>query len=151
MDRLTPARRSWLMSRVKGRDTKPELIVRRTLHRFGYRFRLHASGLPGTPDLVFPSRRKAIFVHGCYWHGHTCKYGRAQSKTNRAFWGAKLHSNRLRDSRAARLLRAQGWQVLVIWECAIKRGDWDTPVTRFIGAPRIAGREPTVCAAGQSK
>jgi DNA mismatch endonuclease, patch repair protein len=138
MDRLTPARRSWLMSRVKRKDTKPELAVRRTLHRFGYRFRLHVSNLPGRPDLVFPSRKKAIFVHGCYWHGHSCKYGNAQSKTNRSFWRAKLSANQIRDARTVRLLRHQGWKVLVIWECAIKRETWEYRALRFLDIPARA-------------
>jgi DNA mismatch endonuclease, patch repair protein len=123
------------MSRVRGCDTQPEMVVRRTLHRLGYRFRLHAPSLPGRPDLVFPSRKKAIFVHGCYWHGHACKYGRAQSKTNRSFWREKLRRNRERDARATRLLRRQGWSVSVIWECAIKRAKWEPRVMRFLGKP----------------
>jgi DNA mismatch endonuclease (patch repair protein) len=142
MDRLSPAKRSWLMSRVKGQDTKPELTVRQTLHRLGYRFRLHVSNLPGRPDLVFPSRKKAIFVHGCYWHGHSCKYGRAQPKTNRSFWRLKLSANRLRDSRTARLLRRQGWKMLVIWECAIKRNAWEYRALRFLDVPaRLRSQE----------
>ena len=128
------------MSRIKGRDTKPEMAVRRTLHRLGYRFRLHDSRLPGRPDLVFPSRKKAIFVHGCYWHGHSCKYGRAQSKTNRSFWLEKLRGNRLRDARALRLLRRQGWGVLVVWECGVKKATWQTRVTRFLDATPTSAR-----------
>jgi DNA mismatch endonuclease (patch repair protein) len=123
------------MGRIKGRDTTPERAVRRTLHRLGYRFRLHAAELPGRPDLSFPSRKKAIFVHGCYWHGHSCKYGRAQSKTNRAFWREKLRRTRLRDTRVARLLRRRGWQVLTIWECAVKRANWQPRAMRFLDKP----------------
>ncbi|MGC0018386.1 very short patch repair endonuclease, partial [Ralstonia pseudosolanacearum] len=99
MDRLTPDRRSRLMSRIRSKDTKPEVEVRSTLHRMGYRYVLHKRGLPGTPDLVFPARRKVLFVHGCYWHGHTCKYGKAQSKSNVEFWQKKIDANRRRDHR----------------------------------------------------
>lgn len=132
MDRLTQARRSWLMSRIKGRDTKPELEVRRTLHGLGYRFRLHVPTLPGKPDLAFPSRRKVIFVHGCYWHGHSCKYGLAQSKSNRSFWQDKLTNNKRRDRRVRRLLRLLGWQVLVVWECHIRKNNWKSRAVRFL-------------------
>ena len=142
MDRLTPTKRSWLMSRIRGRNTKPEMTVRRTLHRAGYRYRLHASDLPGKPDLVFASRRRVIFVHGCFWHGHSCKYGRAQSKTNRRFWTAKLRANRLRDTRSVRRLRGQGWRVLVIWECAVKRSDWFPVTAEFLDAPTTDSPRP---------
>jgi DNA mismatch endonuclease (patch repair protein) len=121
------------MSRIRGRDTKPELEVRKQLHRLGYRYRLHVSTLPGTPDLAFPSRKKAIFMHGCYWHGHTCKYGLAQSKTNKAFWRTKIRENQARDARAARLLRRLGWKVLIIWECEVKRASWRPRTIRFLG------------------
>jgi len=124
------------MSRVRGRDTKPELFVRRSLHQAGYRFRLHVAGLPGKPDLCFPARGKIILVHGCYWHGHSCRYGLAQSKTNRRFWQAKLERNRRRDRKVIRRLRSLGWKVLVIWECQIKRGAWEGRATKFLGPPR---------------
>lgn len=120
------------MSRIKGRDTKPELTVRRTLHRLGFRFRLHQRSLPGTPDLTFPARRAAMFVHGCYWHGHTCKYGLKQSKTNRSYWQPKLHANKRRDERTRRRLRRLGWEVLVIWECQVKAGTWEKRARRFL-------------------
>jgi DNA mismatch endonuclease (patch repair protein) len=132
MDRLTPVRRSWLMSRVKSRDTSPEMTVRKRLHGLGYRYRLHSRELPGKPDLVFPSRRKVVFVNGCYWHGHSCKYGKAQPKTNRAFWQEKLRRNIERDRRVRRLLRAAGWRSLVIWECQIKRDAWEARTVRFL-------------------
>lgn len=124
MDRLSKERRSWLMSQVRGRHTKPELTVRSALHRLGFRFRLHVAELPGSPDLVFPRLRKVILVHGCYWHGHSCRYGRAQSKSNVAFWRAKIRTNKLRDKRTRRQLRSAGWQVLEVWECRIKRDSW---------------------------
>lgn len=124
VDRLTPARRSRLMSRIRSRDTKPEMIVRSVLHRRGFRYKLHDGQLPGRPDLVFKSRRKVIFVHGCYWHGHHCKYGRAQSKSNVRFWRDKLSSNKRRDKLNLKRLRRGGWETLTIWECSIKKGAW---------------------------
>jgi len=116
MDRLTPTQRSKLMARVRAKNTIPELIVRRLVFSLGYRYRLHLSGLPGKPDLVFASRRKIIFVHGCFWHGHTCKRG-VRPTTNMDFWNAKLQRNRERDSENIRTLRRNRWRVLVIWEC----------------------------------
>ncbi|MDQ8698169.1 very short patch repair endonuclease [Hyphomicrobium sp. LHD-15] len=116
VDRLTKGQRSELMSRIRGKDTRPELLVRRLAHSLGYRYRLHGSKLPGRPDLVFASRRKIILVHGCFWHGHTCKRG-APPATNRGFWTAKLKRNQARDLRNIRSLRQDGWRVLVLWEC----------------------------------
>jgi DNA mismatch endonuclease (patch repair protein) len=133
MDRLTPARRSQLMSRIRGRDTKPEIEVRKQLHGLGYRYRLYVPTLPGKPDLTFPSRKKVIFVHGCYWHGHSCRFGLAQSKTNRVFWRAKIRDNQVRDARTTRRLRGLGWKVLVIWECEVKRASWLPRTLRFLG------------------
>jgi DNA mismatch endonuclease (patch repair protein) len=132
MDHISRARRSWLMARVKSRDTKPEMLVRRTVHSWGYRYRLHASDLPGKPDIVFRPRRRVIFVHGCYWHGHSCKYGIAQPKTNREFWEAKLLANRVRDARVQRLLRSEGWKVLIVWECETKKSSWQQRTRRFL-------------------
>ena len=132
MDRLTPDRRSRLMSRIRSKDTKPEVEVRSTLHRMGYRNVLHKRGLPGTPDLVFPARRKVLFVHGCYWHGHTCKYGKAQSKSNVEFWHKKMDANRRRDRRNARKLRAAGWSVATVWECQVKQGKWLDRIVLFL-------------------
>lgn len=107
------------MSRVRGRDTKPEMLVRRLTHGMGYRYRLHRRGLPGSPDLAFPSRMKVIFVHGCFWHQHLdpgCKLARLP-KSKLDFWGPKLETNRERDERNLVLLAELGWDVLVIWEC----------------------------------
>ncbi|MFV8639216.1 very short patch repair endonuclease [Ralstonia pseudosolanacearum] len=132
MDRLTPDRRSRLMSRIRSKDTKPEVEVRSTLHRMGYRYVLHKRGLPGTPDLVFPARRKVLFVHGCYWHGHTCKYGKAQSKSNVEFWQKKIDANRRRDHRNTRKLRAAGWSVATVWECQIKQRKWLDRIVLFL-------------------
>lgn len=116
-DVLTKEQRSYNMSRIRAKDTKPEMIVRSMVHRMGYRFRLHRSDLPGKPDLVFPRLRKIIFVHGCYWHVHRCRYGRVTPKTNAKFWQTKREGNRERDRRNIRKLRHMGWDVLVVWEC----------------------------------
>ena len=118
--------RSALMSKVRQANTSPELAVRTVLHRLGYRYVLHAKQLPGRPDLVFPSRRKVIFVHGCFWHRHCCRHGRIRAKTNVAFWQNKLDQNKLRDRRKACALRAEGWKVLEVWECQVRRGSWLT-------------------------
>jgi DNA mismatch endonuclease (patch repair protein) len=107
------------MSRIGSRNTAPELKVRRLLHALGYRFRLHRRDLPGTPDIVFPTRRKAIFIHGCFWHGHGCKIGK-EPKSNAAFWLAKLERNRERDGDNRAALEVAGWSVLEIWQCQIK-------------------------------
>ena len=120
-DVLSPAQRRYCMSRIQGKDTKPEMDVRRVLHALGYRYRLHARDLPGSPDLVFPARRKVIFVHGCFWHRHYCRYGRVRPKTRSAFWEKKLEGNRERDKRNRQALRRQGWDVFVAWECQTKR------------------------------
>lgn len=132
MDRLTGEQRSDLMSRVRGKDTGPELVVRSVLHRLDYRFRLYARDLPGSPDLVFPSRRKVVFVHGCYWHGHDCKRGRTQSKTNPNFWAQKLGDNKARDRRVLRELASRGWRVEVVWQCELKDGTWLERILRFL-------------------
>lgn len=108
------------MAAIRGRDTKPERIVRSLAHRLGFRFRLHRRDLPGVPDLVFPSRRKIVFVHGCFWHVHNCRYGRVKPANNAAFWAAKREDNRKRDRRNTRALRAAGWDVLVVWECQVR-------------------------------
>ncbi len=116
-DTLSPVQRSELMSRVRSKDTKPEMRVRRMVHAMGYRYRLHHGKLPGCPDMVFPERRKIIFVHGCFWHRHEdCRRNRTP-KSRREFWDAKLEKNRLRDLENQSKLRASGWDVLVVWEC----------------------------------
>ena len=113
----TPEQRSHNMSRIKGRDTKPEMQVRRLLHGMGFRYRLHVKDLPGKPDLVFPRAGAVLFVHGCFWHMHRCKYGKPAPASNRSFWAEKRRSNVDRDKRNRKLLRADGWQVFEIWEC----------------------------------
>jgi len=116
MDTLSRSERSERMARIRGRDTKPELLVRRLVHRCGFRYRLHRKMLPGKPDLVFPSRKKVIFVHGCFWHSHGCRISHTP-KSNADYWGPKLERNVLRDQRNIQALRAAGWSSFVIWEC----------------------------------
>jgi len=123
-DHLTPAARSQQMARIRSKDTRPELTVRRMVHAMGYRYVLHDRRLPGTPDLVFPGRRKVILVQGCFWHGHKCGRG-FKPKTNEAFWLAKIAVNRARDARSIRALRGLGWRVLTVWECATREGRLD--------------------------
>ncbi len=108
------------MRAVKSRDTKPELAVRRLVHSMGYRYRLHRADLPGKPDLVFPARRKIVFVHGCWWHGHDCKRGAREPASNQDYWLPKMRRNRERDTENESRLREDGWDVLTIWECQIK-------------------------------
>ncbi|HCH70992.1 MAG TPA: very short patch repair endonuclease [Ochrobactrum sp.] len=116
-DHLTTSERSALMAKVRSKDTKPELIVRKTAHRLGYRFRLHRPDLPGTPDLVFPRHRLAVFVHGCFWHRHPNCRRATTPTTNIVKWAEKFERLRLRDARAKAELEKLGWSVLVIWEC----------------------------------
>ena len=121
-DTLTPAERSARMGRVRGRDSKPEMVVRRLVHAMGFRYRLHDRRLPGAPDLVLRGRRKAIFVHGCFWHRHpdpNCKLAR-MPKSRLDFWGPKLQGNRERDLRQQAALKALGWDFLVVWECELR-------------------------------
>ena len=118
-DWLTPAQRRRVMQAIKSKDTKPEMTVRRLVHRMGYRYRLHKKGLPGSPDLVFGGRRKIIFVHGCFWHAHSCKYGRPP-KSRQDYWLPKLKRNKERDAENRAALRELGWRVMTIWECEIK-------------------------------
>ncbi len=119
-DVFLESKRSWIMSRVRGKDTSPELIVRSLIHRLGYRFRLHRKDLPGKPDIVFPGRKKAIFVHGCFWHGHDCNRGSRAPKTNTVYWKEKIKRNVRRDKARQRELDLLGWRTLIIWECRTK-------------------------------
>jgi DNA mismatch endonuclease (patch repair protein) len=124
------------MQAVKSSDTKPELIVRRMLHAEGYRYRLHVKSLPGCPDLVFPSKRKVVFINGCFWHGHSCSRGSRVPKANRQYWERKIAGNRARDSRNLEELSALGWRVATLWECEIKSIDLDA-LRRFLdGGPK---------------
>lgn len=123
VDVLTPEQRRRNMQAVRGQDTKPELVVRRIAHRLGLRFRLHRKDLPGRPDLVFPRLGVALFVHGCFWHLHRCRYGTVAPATNAAFWDAKRHENVRRDGRKTAALRRAGWSVWVVWECETRFPD----------------------------
>src|SRR3569832_358515 len=117
----TKAQRSYNMSRIKGKDTKPEMLVRRYLHAQGYRFRLHVKDLPGKPDIVLPKYKTAIFVHGCFWHGHFGHPCYVIPKTRTDWWIRKIEANKGRDTRAFRALKRQGWKVIEIWECQLKK------------------------------
>lgn len=120
VDTRTPEQRSKIMGRIGSKDTKPEMLVRKLVFGLGYRYRLHDKKLPGRPDLVFKSKKKAIFVHGCFWHQHRgCKRGKPP-KSNLYFWKAKLEKNKLRDQNSLRQLEKLGWKTLVIWECETK-------------------------------
>lgn len=123
MDRISKEHRSWNMSRIRSKDTSPEMTVRSLLHRLGYRFRLHRKDLPGHPDIVLPRYRAAIFVHGCYWHRHKgCKFAYTP-KTRTDFWQRKFADNVLRDRRTRDQLEQTGWQVIIVWECEIRNLD----------------------------
>ena len=126
------------MRAVCSKDTKPEMAVRRLLHALGYRYRLHRNSLPGKPDLVFPSRRKIVEIRGCFWHGHGCFPLGQMPRTRTDYWEPKIGGNRERDLRNMETLRSDGWQVLELWECDIRRaGDaLTTTLTRFLGAPK---------------
>jgi len=119
MDRLSPKQRSALMARIRSKNTRPEMIVRRMVHKMKFRFRLHRSDLPGKPDLVFPRLRKVINVSGCFWHMHGCARCRVPS-SHRRYWLAKMRRNAARDKRVRRSLRRAGWKVLVVWECQLR-------------------------------
>lgn len=121
VDDLTVVQRRYCMSRIRGRGTQPEMLVRRVVHALGGRYRLHVRSLPGCPDLVFPARRKVIFVHGCFWHRHRCREGQVMPATRRSFWEEKLLGNKARDARTVKSLRARGWKVLVVWECQTRQ------------------------------
>ena len=121
------------MASVRSQDTGPEMILRRALHRLGYRFRVNVRTLPGCPDVVFPSRHKIVFVHGCFWHAHGCRWGKAP-KSRQTFWDDKRAANRRRDRRVRRQLRRLGWQTLTVWQCQLKNpGPVLRKVVRFLG------------------
>ena len=122
-DLLTPQERSERMSLVRAKDTKPELLVRRLVYSMGYKYRLHVRDLPGCPDLTFRGRRKLIFVHGCFWHQHNCRMGNRMPKSSTEFWTKKLEGNKKRDTYMVRRLKADGWAVLIIWECQLATRD----------------------------
>jgi len=120
MDVFLKKKRSWIMSRVKGRDTKPELKIRSLVHKLGFRFRLGNRKLPGTPDLILTRFKKVIFVHGCFWHGHkNCRRAKLP-ETNADFWKNKIKKNKLRDTKDIKTLKTLGWKSLTIWQCELK-------------------------------
>ncbi|WP_238123368.1 MULTISPECIES: very short patch repair endonuclease [unclassified Xanthobacter] len=127
VDKLTPDQRRLNMSRVRAKDTWPEMTVRRLLHHAGFRFRLHRRDLPGRPDIILPRYRTAIFVHGCFWHGHGCSLFRMPA-TRTDFWSSKIAGNRYRDEAAVTGLRAAGWRSLWVWECALRGKHRLTPM-----------------------
>lgn len=118
MDNLTKSARSKRMSLIRGQNTKPELLVRQLLYKVGYRYRINAKNFPGKPDLLLPKYRTAIFIHGCFWHGHECHIGHIP-KSNIKFWQDKITSNKNRDTRRITELNSEGWRVLTIWECSL--------------------------------
>ena len=120
MDVLTKEQRHRNMSNIRSKNTKPEMIVRSLVHSLGYRYRLHRKDLAGKPDMIFVARRKVMFIHGCFWHLHDCKFGKVEPKTNAEFWQAKRHSNAVRDKQNVRLLKKEGWQICIIWECELR-------------------------------
>ena len=132
-ERFSRAERSKIMAAVKSRDTKPELFVRRLIHRLGYRFRVHRRDLPGVPDIVLPRHHKIINVHGCFWHIHTCAHGRRAPVNNACYWRTKRLGNVSRDKRNLRALRKLGWTVFTVWECDIRDAERLTErLSRFL-------------------
>lgn len=139
------AKRSAVMARVKSKDTAPEKALRRILTGLGVRYRLHRKDLPGNPDLVMPGRKLAIFVHGCFWHGHDCARGSRKPKANAAYWTAKIDRNRARDEAGLAALTAAGWRVVTIWECGMKAAGFAQRLTAD-----VRGQAATVSAIGAS-
>ena len=137
-DVYPPEKRSAVMRQVKGKDTTPEMAVRKVLTALGARYRLHRKDLPGSPDIVLPGRRLAVFVHGCFWHGHDCARGARVPKANRDYWVAKVDHNRARDVRNREALEASGWRVETVWECDLKdRPGLETRLRGVLGIPSI--------------
>ena len=133
MDNISKARRSANMARIRGKDSVPELFVRCLIHKMGYRFRLHRRDLPGTPDIVFPGRRKVIFVHGCFWHRHSDCRKSYMPKSRVDFWQQKFSENKARDIRALKALKALNWSVLVVWECEAREDAMlENRITQFL-------------------
>jgi DNA mismatch endonuclease (patch repair protein) len=138
MDRLSPERRSANMRAIRQKDTKPELLVRSLLFGAGYRYRLHGRALPGSPDLVFPARRKVVFVHGCFWHRHEGCRKAYTPKTRQDFWVRKFIANQERDGRALSALTSAGWDAFVVWECeAVDAELLRQRLTTFLGPPKV--------------
>jgi DNA mismatch endonuclease, patch repair protein len=133
MDVFTPQKRSVIMARISGKNTAPEITVRRILHKLGFRFRTHVAKIPGKPDIVLRKHRTVIFVHGCFWHGHSCKRGHLPT-SNVAFWRQKIGRNIRRDKVLIRKLKTLGWRVLIIWQCRTQK-NLQGRLIRFLGAP----------------
>ncbi|HEQ72433.1 MAG TPA: DNA mismatch endonuclease Vsr [Spirochaetia bacterium] len=136
-DVFSKAKRSEIMSRVKSKNTKPEMLLRGTLHRIGFRFRLHSAKLPGKPDLSFPKYRAVVFVNGCFWHGHGRCRKSALPTSNSEFWKTKIGKNKMRDQKAYRKLKRLGWRVIVVWECRLMK---DAAATAEKVALKIRGK-----------
>ncbi len=135
MDNLTPDQRRLNMTSIRSKNTTPELVVRALVHRMGFRYRLHASNLPGKPDIVLPRLSKVVFVHGCFWHVHKCPYGQVVPMTNTNYWQSKRLSNVKRGFAQTAALKKAGWQVLIIWECQTRNiGKLKTKLERFLGS-----------------
>lgn len=132
MDVFEAEKRSAIMRAVKSKDTTPEMKVRRALHKAGYRFRLHRADLPGKPDIVLPSRCAVIFVHGCFWHQHPGCHHADRPSSNNPYWNKKLNRNIERDKAHTSALKEQGWKVLTLWECDIRKGDVLEIVNKFL-------------------
>jgi DNA mismatch endonuclease, patch repair protein len=130
-----------MMAGIKGQNTKPELFVRKALHALGFRYRLGGSGLPGKPDLIFPSRQTVVFVHGCFWHCHHCKYFKWPS-SNQQFWRQKLEANSSRDELTKRQLSRLGWRVLTVWECELRKTGYKLPNAAIGRVSRILAKTP---------
>lgn len=128
----TAAQRSYNMGRIRGKDTKPEMLVRSFLHRNGYRYRLHVNNLPGKPDIVLPRYRTVIFIHGCFWHAHkNCRYFKLP-QTRREWWEEKLNRNIENDRKAVRNLKTDGWKIITIWECSLKPANLNRSLAKLI-------------------
>ena len=137
-DVLTTAQRSYNMSRIKGKDTKPELLVRKYLHAQGFRYKLHDKTLPGKPDVVLPKYKTVIFIHGCFWHGHAdCNYFKIP-KTRAEWWMEKINKNKQNDDIALILLKREGWKVLFVWECDLKWAAAEKTLTELLHTLRHA-------------
>jgi DNA mismatch endonuclease, patch repair protein len=142
MDTISKSARSSNMSRIRDKNTQPELAVRSVLHRMGYRFRLHSPALPGRPDIVLPRHRKIVLVQGCFWHGHNCSIACAP-KSRQHYWYPKLERTKVRDKSNILKLRNAGWQVLELWECDIRKERFIDQLVRFMKTPNPQSPEPT--------
>lgn len=145
-DVFSPEKRSAVMRRVKGRDTSPEIAVRRMLRAAGIGYRLGGQGLPGKPDIVMQGRRTVVFVHGCFWHGHDCARGSRKPKANADYWTAKLARNVARDREVGARLTNEGWRVITVWECDLKAAD---PAARLVAG--VTGQAAAVSASSASE